>query len=437
MKIQTGLFICPSCQGVVRSDRSLEEGVSCEECGHQFDKPSEFERSEHAREDPYPQRASSAGSGSVVRDLTRKKLPTATTGLVVERTAIPAKTLDEAMLEAVSETEDSEEVMEDGSLRVKRRKKRPKKARNKGLILFLTGWISVVLIIFALFKMGQGDSKSADEDLAEEVISEQTVKNEVLKRFYPQVTGNFVKFITYPSNEGREQFISDAADLSLSFSRHYQRNTFPAPESRMQVTAKNVIKLADRDFGIETIWEDKDGRKIGALHLWDGEDWKLDWENFARYSTMSWSRFRAEIGPKKGNFRLLVRKRETSDESEKFYLSFYRAPEFYEDGEEFRATESPEVELEVESILGHEFLKLWADYKAGKVPYQSILSEELDPPNCLRLNVVLAWEKDARGESVMVLKEIVGVSWFGRAIQKYQQADLEEKAEATDLSINE
>jgi len=91
---------------------------------------------------------------------------------------------------------------------------------------------------------------------------------------------------------------------------------------------------------------------------------------------------------------------------------------------EYRVTESPEVEVRTESELGQEFLKLWEKHLADEPPFGSILAKALDPSNGMRINVTLAWEKNAQGESKMVLKEILGVSWFGQAIQKYRQNSL-------------
>ena len=124
--------------------------------------------------------------------------------------------------------------------------------------------------------------------------------------------------------------------------------------------------------------------------------WKIDWENFAPSSSVPWSQFDPQNEKKEGVFRLLVRKRETSDETEKFYLSFYRAPAFDEDEDEFRVTESPEVELMTQSDLGQEFLGLWHEFQAGNYPYDSILARQLDPSNCMRIMVRLAWEENER-----------------------------------------
>ncbi|MDB4653144.1 hypothetical protein OAE39_02585, partial [Akkermansiaceae bacterium] len=136
------------------------------------------------------------------------------------------------------------------------------------------------------------------------------------------------------------------------------------------------------------------------------------------------SRFRDELGSKEGTFRLLARKRRTRNEQKKVSLSFYRPPGVFEKNEEFKNTESPEVDLLTEGDLGQEFLRLWNNHQEGKDPMGSVLGRALDPDpkNFMRVTVRLAWEKDDRDESVLVLKEIVGPGWFGGRIIKLRQS---------------
>ncbi len=433
MSKKAGVFICPSCQGVVQSDGPLEQGVVCDHCLHEFGTPDDLSAAKAALVNKLPKGSVGGVEKKKVlisRNVTAQRKVDEPKQVEAVRAKIPVKTLEESVEEAANGSRDEETIMPDGSRKVKRRKKRPKKEKNLKLVLFLAGWISVIGIVFALFKLGDSEGEVVEETETEEEINEKTIKNEVLRRFFPQVSESFTDFLTHPTNDGREQFISNSSGLALPFSKYYLYNPFPKPESSMRVSASNVIRLSEKDFAIETIWKNKDGNRLGAAHLWDGEAWKLDWENFAPYSTESWSRFRAELGGTEGEFRLLARKRETSDESEHFYVSFYRPPLFFENSEEFRSTESPEVELETDSELGQRFLNLWKDHKAGKVPLDSILGKSLDPSNYLRMNVQLAWEKNDQDESILVLKDIIGVLWFGDVIQTHYRNSL--KMSATD-----
>jgi hypothetical protein len=293
----------------------------------------------------------------------------------------------------------------------------------------------VIFIVFAFYRMG-GDKKEADS--GENVVPKDVaMKGEILRRFFPAASESFKKFVYHPTTEGREQFIDNGAELALPFARFYSLHSFPKPESQLKAVLYNAISLSEQDYGIESIWEDEEGRRLGALHLWDGKSWKLDWENFAPYSTTSWSRFRSHLGLESGVFRLLVRKRRSGDEANKFSLSFYRAPGFFEEKGEFKDTESPEVEVETKSFLGQEFLKLWDDHLAEKAPFDSILGKVLDPGNYMRITVELAWEKNEFEVDVIRMKDIRGVAWFGERVQALHREAQKKAGSEEEISEDE
>ena len=443
MSGKPGVFICPSCEAVVRSEKSLKEGIVCGKCQHEFG-TSVKSATASAKPVQVPRGAIGNRKSSVMRNLTGKKELPVLAVRAVESAAVNVKPIQEVADEAIGTEGDLEIMMPDGSRRVRRRKKRAKKERNKGLILFLVGWLSVIGIIFALFKMGKNDERISEEEQGGD-LTVAAKKKEVLRRFLDPVKAEFLNFISHPTNEGREQYIADSANLSLEFARHGRIHPFPKPVffprpmPQMAVIGANVLTFSEGDYAIETIWQDRQGNRFAAVHIWDRDAWRIDWENFAPYSTEPWSRFRSELGSDKGVFRLLVRKRQTVDQTEKFYLSFYRPPDFLEKNNEYLDTVSPEVEVKTDSDLGREFLKLWENHLSGEAPYYgNSLSKILDPgrDNYLRITVELAWEKNKRDESIMVLKDVIGVSWFGEAIQQFHRKALKEASDRAEENLS-
>ena len=442
MSGKPGVFICPSCEAVVRSEKSLKEGIVCGKCQHEFG-ASVKSATASAKPVQVPKGAIGNRKSSVMRNLTGKKASPVLAVRTVESAAVKAKSIQEVAEEAIGTEGDLEIMMPDGSRRVRRRKKRAKKERNKGLILFLAAWLSVIGIIVALLKMGENEERISEEEQGSDLTVDAT-KREVLRRYLEPVKAEFLNFISHPTNEGREQYIADSANLSLEFARHGQIHPFPKPvffpkPNPLLLIDRNVLAFSEQDYAIETIWQDREGNRFAAVHIWDQDAWRIDWENFAPYSTEPWARFRSELGSDKGVFRLLVRKRRTADEAEKFYLSFYRPPEFLEKNNEYLDTVSPEVEVKTDSDLGREFLKLWENHRSGEAPYYgNYLSKILDPgrDNYLRITVELAWEKNERDESIMVLKDVIGVSWFGEAIQKFHRKALKEASDRAEENLS-
>lgn len=340
-------------------------------------------------------------------------------------------------------SDDEETVMPDGTRKVRRRKKRKKDEKNKGLVLFLLAWFCVIVLILVFFKVGKGKSVQEEEGAVERLEAADRAARDlaVMRQLLPEISEKFrgnrgasndpLGFLFQPTLDARKQYIDQLNDLSLAFSRHYENTVFPVPKSSdVRRIDENVLSFLDDDIAIETIWEDATGQRWGAVHVFDPvESWKLDWEAFAPSSTESWAKFRANLGAQEGVFRLLVRKRVSVNEEDAFNVSFYRAPYVFETENEYKNTQSPEVELKTDSELGRQFLKLWNDYQEGRAPYGSILAKNLDPRGHMRITVRLAWEDDGGSEEKMLLREILGVGWFGKRIQEFHA---EEMRRATD-----
>ncbi|MDA7875792.1 hypothetical protein N9A82_02420, partial [Akkermansiaceae bacterium] len=158
MSGRKGVFICPSCQAVVKSDKPLHEGVTCGECLHEFGKTSGSSKSKTQ----IPGGNWERGNGGVIRNLTAKKSAPILPVGVIDSPKIAVKTLDQARDESAGASSDDETILSDGSRKVRRRKKREKEEKNKGLILFLGAWLCVVIVVLLIFATGKfGASKAS------------------------------------------------------------------------------------------------------------------------------------------------------------------------------------------------------------------------------------------------------------------------------------
>lgn len=343
---------------------------------------------------------------------------------------IAARSYDEVAMEGESDVE--EILLPDGSRRVKRRKKRPTKEKNKALILFLVGWLSVVVIIFALFKTKKDVSADTGEEKTKIDIT-LARDRQLIGNHRDEISNLFRSYIFTTNLDERVQYIERSSEMALNYTRFYRSHSPFQPQPPMAVIGSKVIEIS-RDplvMAIEFVWQDAAERRFGTVYLHDGQGWKLDWEAFAPYSTDAWARFQAKIGGAEGTFRLLVRKRASSNESKRIYLSFYRPPNYAEDDKSFLKTESQEVEVTVESKLGRQFLDLWSDFEEGIRPLGSILPL-IDPEGVMRITARLAWEEvEGETEMQLVLKEIKEPGWYGETIQgAYRKALEDEEASA-------
>jgi hypothetical protein len=271
-------------------------------------------------------------------------------------------------------------------------------------------------------KSGEANPKKSKAPI--EAGRRDPMDQQVVNGTRDKIKKNFQGFMKLPEKM-KGQFIDRSADLSLTFSDFYEENSFPPVSGKLTQTGVNVLKLQGNELAVESIWRDSEGYQWGAVHILDRTTsrWKLDWENFAPYSTESWPKFINQLGSKEGVFRLLVRKRTTEDDKKKISLSFYRAPDVKEGDEEFKRTESPEIDLLVGSDLETEFTRLWNNHQKKNDPMGSILGRALDPDptTYMRITVRLGWKDNKRDKEVLELKEIIGAGWFGERIIKLRK----------------
>lgn len=413
----------------MKSDRPLHEGVTCGECLHEFGNTSGSSKSKTQ----IPGGNRERGAGGVIRNLTAKKSAPVLPVGVIDSPKMAVKTLDQARDELAGVSSDDETILSDGSRRVRRRKKREKEEKNKGLVLFLGAWLCVVVVVLLIFATGKFGASKASKALVE-AGSRDPMDQQIVNASREKIETDFQGFMKVPENM-KGQFIDRSADLSLAFSDFYVENPFPPASGRLTQTGVNVLKLPGDELAVESIWRDSEGYQWGAIHILDRttSTWKLDWENFAPYSTESWPKFINQLGSKEGVFRLLVRKRRTADDKKKISLSFYRAPHVKEGNKEFKRTESPEIDLLAESDLAIEFMRLWNNHQEEKDPMGSILGRALDPDpeTYMRITVRLGWKDSKRDGEVLELKEIIGAGWFGERIIKLRQST--EDADAKEL----
>lgn len=428
---QPGVFICPSCQAVVRSENSSTEGLVCGECQFEFGGSAGGDQRDKIK--ALPGSSSSAEGVGVTRDLTAKKAPIVRVPKSSQAPPIVAKPYQEAVLEEPPERNRGEILLPDGRTKIRKRRKKTKKEKNKPMILFLMGWLFIVVIVFALF-FTKDKNKPTDGDDDRPVDYTAVRDREFVEAHREELARLFNEYVFSPTVEGREQFIGRSSELALPYARYYREHSFVVPEAPIQVARTNVIEVSKDPLtlAIEQVWIDGKENAFGTVHYFDGQGWKLDWEAYAPHSSMSWARFQADLGDSEGVFRLLVRKRNSSDESKRFSLSFYRPPIFGEADKGFLKTESPEVEVKSDSKIGVRFLELWKDFKDGKRVFNSMLPL-LDPDGFMRITVKLAWEDiEGRDEKRLVLKEIIEPAWYGGFIRDRYQREENESTEGAE-----
>jgi len=387
---------------------------------------------------PVKSAKTSKSGGSIVRNVINKRNPVSAQDAMSEipsheaplvlKTAIPAKANDKDGEEGSSGEmpEDKDEIiMADGSRRVRRRKKKLKREKSKTLLIFVIVWISIITAVFYLFKSGEesNEEKEVGPGDQESIIAARD--RLFLGQHFPRINQSFRAFLGQVDSGRRLQFIDHSARLSLQFNRFYRSAVFPRPVGEIGPVGSNVIDIKagpDPVLGMETIWRDEEGNLLETVHVHDGEGWKLDWEAFGPYSTSPWILFASQSDRSEGTFRLYIRKMNSVDDSERFYVKFYPPPTFGEKEKKVvgREVDSPEVEIDSKSEIGQQLIEIFQNQEnENEEEVEHLLGSifpRFDPDGYVRVTVKLSWETDEKGDPELVLKELVSPSWYGQRI---------------------
>lgn len=441
---QEKVYLCPSCQAIVKSEKDTPEGLVCHECGF------EFGGSGGVEEDSTPKKVNVAkaviGSASLVKDTIVRDVIKQRRGGGRRSEAQPSSVHEMALGEG-TELEhaeippgEDEVVLKDGTRMVRRKRRKKEKDKHRKLYFFITLWLGIaaaIIVVVQLNKESEG-GKAGGGDSVEE---EKGQKEIFLRRHMPAISQNFARFIMATEDDARIQEIDFSSRLASNFSIFHQSKSIPIPTGRFTPVQRNLMVIQKDPFApaVEVLWRDEGGKLFESVHVWNGKDWKLDWEHFSRYCSAPWTLFRSKLGQKEGEFRLLMRKRQVLRESSYYSLLFYEEPSLESEDrrKSLEASESEEVIVKIRTELGDRLTKLFQEKEEDLHHYETILGSE-DPDLMIRVCAVLAWEKDEDGDDVLELKDFTGISWYGtRICRAYRQEQKLKESESEDPVVPE
>lgn len=148
-------------------------------------------------------------------------------------------------------------------------------------------------------------------------------------------------------NRAKDQIAPLASEFFSSSSPHVLAQVCRKRPSIIQTLAADTVKIisypvdatpifvksqivwcGEKPF-VETLWKDDRDRLIELVFAEDDGEWKIDWESFARSSTLPWSVFATEEGEAVGTFRFLVRERTAADAKDGMLNIAFHDPALY------------------------------------------------------------------------------------------------------------
>ncbi len=230
-----------------------------------------------------------------------------------------------------------------------------------------------------------------------------------LTRAFPKCQNAFLAFLSSTTPELRAQWVAGGPDMVGKMSRFQGVTSLFRPSEPPKNDYAGVIETADGPL-VETMWKCEEGYRIEAVFLLEKDEWRLDWEAFARFSEMPWAIFAAGAGPEVQEFRLLARERLAKERMMDPALSVVLHPPRFGVPREAGAP-SPEFVVPRQSVPGRKLEALFRMKKEGKTCLGAKLPAE-DPDGMIRVRVKIRRLLDARGVRKFEIEDVVAGHWL-------------------------
>lgn len=303
-----------------------------------------------------------------------------------------------------------EEMVEDSGRKAVR-----KKRKTNVMMRVIVAWTFVMLLaVWLRHHYTKKDSEKEKQEAVAGNMTKGTLADErvaLLNSALPDCHRALGGFLTSGTPEARNQFVADPIETAGKMAIFYANNPFPNVDVKKLTRVSQEIVKVGGEWMISTRWKEQDGMEFEALFRRDSGTWRLDWEQFNRYSDYPWALFLAGEGKSEYEFRLLARQRMSGDDAEQTgaRLNFVMmAPEFGKPAE--MGMESPEFVVDRRSDEG---LLLEAAFhaRADKKPIFGLKSPNPEPDGLIRVHVRVKRE-ELGGVRKFVLEKVIGCHWI-------------------------
>jgi len=293
-----------------------------------------------------------------------------------------------------------------------REKQGTRKRKNRHIMVkLMLGWTLVLgLIVIGARKLWpsapqeHGEVKSVNE--APVLDAED---RDLMHTAAPLCGRAFEGFLTAGTPEARNQFVLSPVITASRMSRFYDMNPLVniKPENLI-IDATGLVRLPGGD-AFEARWKSKDGRIFDAVFRRENDEWRLDWDHFARYSDYPWALFIAGSGPDEGEFRLLARERLAAERRNEPEISIVLyAPRFGVPEE--AGLQSPEFLVSRDTTGGQLLDAAFEQARAGRKVFGADM-DDINPDGMIRVRVKVR-RFDEEGERKFEITGVTACHWY-------------------------
>lgn len=289
-----------------------------------------------------------------------------------------------------------------------------KRKKDHSIIKFVLGW-SVCLALIAGFikwKFNPETPVTTTPDTTtkndQKALTLESENIDLLAQAHPSILETANGFFSTNTPDALPQFCRERSRLASIIFNDGPKVSLFKPETS-QLIVRNVIRPGGVPM-IETIWSDDRDRKMEIVFVKEEDRWVIDWESYAKSSTLPWSIFQGADGDDEGVFRLLVRQRRADEAGNDLNMSIV----FYEPGFLHGAQlglVTPQFLVNRKTRNGRLIIAALEARKNNQPIFGSIFPQA-DPPNTARVCVKIR-RRVVGEEKVFELVDVLACHWMG------------------------
>jgi hypothetical protein len=276
------------------------------------------------------------------------------------------------------------------------------------MLKIVGGWLLVLVVIVLAVRLLLHEDESGRQS-APPPSASMNEDNLLLNNTLPTCTGVFSGFLAAGTPEERNQFVLTPVSTALRMARYYSLNSLANIDPATLTLRGSAVFNLPGGKTIETHWDTQNGKTLDAVFREENNEWRLDWEDFARYSDYPWPLFLAGSGDPVGEFRLLARERLANERKDAQTISVVLyAPRFGRPND--TGFQSPEFLVSRNTRNGQ---LLDAAFKLARQRERVFKAKlpDLNPEGMIRVRVKIQ-RSEVNMERLFEILEVLACHWY-------------------------
>ncbi|MDB6077133.1 MAG: hypothetical protein JWO82_880 [Akkermansiaceae bacterium] len=288
-------------------------------------------------------------------------------------------------------------------------RKRRRDSRRKARIVAVVAIVWVVLTAGTAVLMRWKFPEKPEETLATQQIEQMSDEDRnILLDDGEEMGKEISSFLRDTNPSSRASHVLRSPVAMTKMLRLTTMTSELAYNGKLSLVSKYVVDTP-AGKGFAALWDFETKQQVEAVFFKEDGHWKIDWDEYARYSPDSWQLFLAGGGESHGEFRLFARQRADTGYLPPNQMGITLSlPKFGQPAE--TTSSSPQIVVDRDSDVGQQLQAAFAARAKNEDVFGSRLVEH-DPDGQVRVRVKVSRQE---GETrTFKIDELLACHWFG------------------------